>query len=242
METLKNEAVSPSVSRPAPVGDSWRAHLDEEFQKPYMNDLRQFLKSQYSAGKKIFPSKDKYFAAFNLTPFDQVKVVILGQDPYHGAGQAHGLCFSVPQGQAIPPSLVNIYKELKSDLNIDPVRHGNLESWAKQGVLLLNSVLTVEEGRAAAHQGKGWENFTDQVIRKLNEKREHLVFILWGAYAQKKAAFVDRKKHLVIESPHPSPLSSHRGFFGSKPFSQANTYLGKQGISPINWNLTEESH
>ncbi len=221
------------------IEPSWRARLDQEFEKPYMKDLQHFLKSQYKTGKIIYPSKDKYFAAFNFTPFKKTKVVILGQDPYHGPGQAHGLCFSVPQGEAIPPSLLNIYKELKADLKLTPVHHGNLESWAKQGVLLLNSVLTVENGKAAAHQKKGWEHFTDQVVRELNEGREHLVFILWGAYAQKKAAFVDRNKHFVIESPHPSPLSSHRGFFGSKPFSKTNDYLKQQGLAPINWQLPE---
>jgi uracil-DNA glycosylase len=216
---------------------SWLARLRPEFEKPYMNELRQFLRTQYKAGKKIYPQKENYFAAFNLTPFDQVKVVILGQDPYHGPGQAHGLCFSVQPGVPSPPSLANIYKEMKNDLALEPVNHGYLESWAKQGVLLLNSVLTVEGGKAAAHQGKGWELFTDEVIRQLNEQREHIVFILWGSYAQKKAAFVDRKKHFVIESPHPSPLSSHRGFFGSKPFSKANAYLKSHGIAPVNWQL-----
>ena len=179
------------------------------------------------------------FRALDLTPLDAVKVVILGQDPYHGAGQAHGLCFSVQPGVRIPPSLVNIYKEMQADLGIPPARHGFLESWAKQGVLLLNSVLTVEEARAASHQGQGWERFTDAVIRIVNERCEHVVFILWGSYAQRKAAFVDTSRHLVLKSVHPSPLSAHNGFFGSKPFSKANEWLVKQGRDPVNWQLPE---
>ncbi len=216
----------------------WLAQLAVEFQQSYTAQLRGFLATQYEQGKIIYPPTRQYFAAFELTPFDKVKVVILGQDPYHGPGQAHGLCFSVPYGQALPPSLVNIYKELRSDLQLVPPSHGNLEAWAKQGVLLLNSVLTVENGKAASHQGQGWEEFTDKVIQRLNEGREHLVFILWGSYAQKKAFFVDRQRHLVIESPHPSPLSASRGFFGSKPFSRTNEYLKKWRISPIDWELT----
>ena len=225
--------------KPIKLDPSWLSHLQPEFAKSYMTSLKQFLKSAYGEGRKIYPAKDQYFSAFNLTPFDQVKVVILGQDPYHGEGQAHGLCFSVPQGKAIPPSLINIYKELQSDVGAVSRKHGNLTSWANQGVLLLNSVLTVEDGKAAAHQGKGWEQFTDQVVRELNDQRDNLVFILWGAYAQKKAAFVDRQRHLVIESPHPSPLSAHRGFLGSKPFSKANEYLRQHGLTPIDWQLPE---
>jgi uracil-DNA glycosylase len=169
--------------------------------------------------------------------FDDVSVVILGQDPYHGPGQAHGLCFSVREGVSLPPSLVNIYKELKADLGIPPAKTGHLLPWAKQGVLLLNSVLTVEDGAAGSHQGKGWELFTDTVIHKLAEERDGLVFVLWGAYAQKKGAFIDRKRHFVIEAPHPSPLSAHRGFFGSRPFSKINDYLRKSGKRPIDWQL-----
>lgn len=216
---------------------SWKRVLGPEFEKDYMIALRQFLASEYKKGKKIYPKGDNYFSAFNLTDFDQVKVVILGQDPYHGPGQAHGLSFSVPHGVPFPPSLQNIFKELKEDLKIEIPKSGCLESWAKQGVLLLNSVLTVEQGKAAAHQGKGWERFTDEVIRHLNNEREGLVFVLWGSYAQKKAAFVDRKKHLVIESPHPSPLSAHRGFFGTKPFSKINKYLQAKGRAPIDWHV-----
>ena len=217
--------------------DSWKARLATEFEKPQMQNLRKFLVQEIKTGKQIFPKGDEYFAALNKVPFDNVRVVIVGQDPYHGIGQAHGLSFSVKDGIAFPPSLQNIFKELQSDLGIKIPKSGNLSEWANQGVLLLNSVLTVESGRAASHQGKGWEEFTDKIIHLLNEEKENLVFILWGAYAQKKASFVDRKKHLVIESPHPSPLSSHRGFFGSKPFSKANRYLSSHDLPPINWDL-----
>lgn len=211
--------------------------LKTEFDKDYMTHLRSFLKSEYDRKKTIYPKGSEYFAAFELTPFEKVKVVILGQDPYHGPSQAHGLCFSVRPGVRRPPSLQNIYKELESDLGIKPVQHGYLEHWARQGVLLLNSVLTVEQGRAASHQKKGWENFTDRAIKALNDQREHIAFVLWGAYAQKKGAFIDRTKHLVIESVHPSPLSAHRGFFGSKPFSRINQYLEQTGQEPIDWAL-----
>ena len=219
--------------------DSWKQALSAEFSSDYMTALRAFLVAEREAGKRIFPKGAEYFRALDLTPLDDVKVVILGQDPYHGAGQAHGLCFSVQPGVRIPPSLVNIYKEMQSDLGIPPARHGFLESWAKQGVLLLNSVLTVEEARAASHQGQGWERFTDAVIRIVNERCEHVVFILWGSYAQRKAAFVDTSCHLVLKSVHPSPLSAHNGFFGSKPFSKANEWLVKHGRDPVNWQLPE---
>lgn len=221
--------------------DSWKAVLGEEFSRPYMHDLKAFLQSEKAGGKTIFPKGPEYFRALDLTPLDQVRVVILGQDPYHGAGQAHGLCFSVRPDVRIPPSLVNIYKELKSDLDIPPARHGFLESWARQGVLLLNSVLTVEEARAASHQGKGWEQFTDAVIRAVNDDCEHVVFMLWGAYAQKKAAFVDGNRHLVLRAPHPSPLSAHNGFFGSRHFSKANTYLAAHDRQPIDWCLPDQT-
>jgi uracil-DNA glycosylase len=194
------------------IGESWKAPLAAEFSSPYMAELKAFLLEQKQEGKRIFPKGADYFRALDLTPLDEVRVVILGQDPYHGEGQAHGLCFSVQPGVRIPPSLVNIYKEMQADLGIAPVRHGFLEHWAKQGVLLLNSVLTVEMGRAASHQGKGWERFTDAVIRAVNEQEKPVVFILWGSYAQKKAAFVDRSRHLVLRSAHPSPLSAHNGF------------------------------
>lgn len=216
---------------------SWRKRLQSEFTAGYMRELKAFLVKEKKRGRKIFPRGDQIFAALNRTPFEKVRVVILGQDPYHGPGQAHGLCFSVPAGVKPPPSLVNIFKELSTDVGAAVSGNGSLESWAEQGVLLLNSVLTVESGRAAAHQNKGWEKFTDRVVQLLNDERENIVFILWGSYAQKKAAFVDRKKHFVIESVHPSPLSSHRGFFGSRPFSKANAYLQSKNLPPIQWAL-----
>ena len=221
------------------LDESWKAALAGEFTQGYMHDLKGFLQAELAAGKPIFPKGPEYFRALDLTPLDKVRVVILGQDPYHGAGQAHGLCFSVRPGVRIPPSLVNIYKELQSDLGIAPARHGFLEHWASQGVLLLNSVLTVEEARAASHQGKGWERFTDAVIRVVNEDCEHAVFLLWGSYAQKKAAFVDRSRHLVLKAAHPSPLSAHNGFFGCRHFSQANAYLVSKGLDPIDWKLPD---
>jgi uracil-DNA glycosylase len=220
--------------------ESWKQALSAEFSSPYMDKLKAFLLEEKQGGKTIFPRGAEYFRALDLTPLSAVRVVILGQDPYHGLGQAHGLCFSVQPGVRTPPSLVNIYKEMQSDLGIPPARHGFLESWAKQGVLLLNSVLTVEESRAASHQGKGWERFTDAVIRTVNDECEHVVFILWGAYAQKKAAFVDASRHLVLKSAHPSPLSAHNGFLGSKPFSKANAYLQAHGRAAIDWALPEK--
>lgn len=216
---------------------SWLEQLAGEFDEDYMKALKKFLEKEYADGKTIYPQKSEYFAALNAAPFDQVKVVILGQDPYHGPGQAHGLCFSVRPSVPPPPSLVNIFKELKNDLGIDNKRQGYLKPWADQGVLLLNSVLTVEAGKAASHQGRGWEKFTDKIIHQLNEKRDHLCFLLWGSYAQKKAAFVDRRRHLVLEAPHPSPLSAHRGFLGSRPFSQINQYLTEKKIPSIDWSL-----
>lgn len=239
---LQNETQPTSSLKSSTVADlklspSWKKHLSAEFEQDYMNNLKSFLLSEYKAGKKIFPKGDHYFHALNCVDFEDVKVVIIGQDPYHGLGQAHGLCFSVQKGIDIPPSLQNIYKELKNDLGIEPAAHGCLESWAKQGVLLLNSVLTVEMGKAASHQGRGWEQFTDKIIQVLNQERQNLVFVLWGSYAQKKAAFVDRKRHLVLESAHPSPLSSYRGFFGSKPFSKINDWLKSHGKSEIDWKV-----
>ena len=217
--------------------ESWRAPLQPEFDAPYMQALRAFLVAEREAGKTIYPKGNEWFAALDLTPLDKVHVVILGQDPYHGEGQAHGLCFSVHKGVRPPPSLVNIYKEMQSDLGVLPPANGNLQAWAEQGVLLLNAVLTVESGRAAAHQGKGWEQFTDAIIRLLNAQARPLVFILWGNYAQKKAAFVDRGRHLVLTSAHPSPLSAHNGFFGSRPFSRANAFLKDHGEAEIDWRL-----
>jgi len=217
--------------------ESWKEALSPEFESPYMQQLKAFLVEEKQRGKAIFPRGSEYFRALDLTPLDEVQVVILGQDPYHGFGQAHGLCFSVRPGVRIPPSLVNIYKELETDLGIPPARHGFLESWAKQGVLLLNSVLTVEESQAASHQGKGWERFTDAVIRRVNDECDGVVFMLWGSYAQKKAAFVDTERHLVLKAAHPSPLSAHNGFLGCRHFSKANAYLAEHGREPIDWAL-----
>lgn len=224
---------------PIQLEPAWLAHLEGEFEQPYMGELKTFLLQQKRQGKVIFPPGPEYFNAFQRTPIDKVKVVILGQDPYHGPGQAHGLCFSVPMGIKPPPSLVNIFKEIDSDLGIPPANHGCLTHWAEQGVLLLNSVLTVEQGRAASHQGKGWETFTDRVIEVLNAQREGLVFLLWGSYAQRKGAMIDRARHEVLQSPHPSPLSAHRGFFGCRHFSRANGYLQSRGESPIDWSLPD---
>ena len=217
---------------------SWLSVLKDEFDKDYMHDLKQFLSDEKQAGKVIFPPSDEIFAAFDHTPFDKVKVVILGQDPYHGPGQAHGLSFSVKKGVKTPPSLQNMYKELARDLDIPIANHGFLEDWANQGVLLLNSVLTVAQATAAAHQGHGWEIFTDAAIQALNKRCDHLVFLLWGNYAQKKGKIIDRSKHLVLTSPHPSPLSAHRGFIGNGHFSKTNAYLEQHNKSPINWSLS----
>lgn len=216
---------------------NWQPALKAEFDAPYMQQLRQFLRAEKDAGKVIYPHSSNWFHALEATPLDQVKVVILGQDPYHQPGQAHGLCFSVLPGVKTPPSLVNMYKELETDLGITPVGHGYLESWASQGVLLLNAVLTVEDSKANAHKGRGWEQFTDAVITAVNEHCEQVVFLLWGSYAQKKGAVIDRSRHQVLHAPHPSPLSAYRGFFGSRPFSQANQYLEQVGKAPINWQL-----
>jgi uracil-DNA glycosylase len=218
---------------------SWLEPLSDEFAQDYMAHLKRFLLAEREAGKRIFPHGSNWFRALDLTPLDEVRVVILGQDPYHGPGQAHGLCFSVPDGIRPPPSLVNIYKELESDLGIRPVTHGFLEHWAKQGVLLLNSVLTVEMGLAASHRDRGWERFTDAVIRLVNEKQDPVVFMLWGSYAQKKASFVDQSRHLVLKAPHPSPLSAHSGFLGCRHFSRANAFLESRGQRPIDWALPE---
>lgn len=217
------------------LSESWQAQVGDQFDQPYMRALQDFLSEEKTAEKVIYPPSEQVFAAFNQTPFNKVKVVILGQDPYHGPSQAHGLCFSVAQGVKAPPSLVNIYKELVSDVSIEMPDHGQLSRWAEQGVLLLNSVLTVEQAQANAHQGKGWEAFTDRVISVINAQREHIVFMLWGSYAQKKGAMIDRSRHCVLSAPHPSPLSAYRGFFGCKHFSQANDYLELKGLKPINW-------
>jgi len=215
---------------------SWSSQLHSEFNKPYFKLLLDFLNAEVKAGKEIYPKDNLIFNAFNSTPFEKVKVVILGQDPYHGPNQAHGLSFSVNPGVRIPPSLRNIYKELNQDMKIDIPQHGCLQSWAEQGVLLLNATLTVEKEKAGSHQGKGWELFTDKVIQLLNEKRDGLIFLLWGSYAQKKGQFIDKNKHLVLTAPHPSPLSAHRGFFGTAHFTKANNYLIANDKTPINWN------
>lgn len=218
--------------------ESWSSKIDDEFDKPYMQTLMQFLETEKSQDKSILPPSKDWFNALNTTPFDKVKVVILGQDPYPTKGHGHGLCFSVmPDVKPLPKSLLNINKELKEDLNIDNSHTGFLQPWAEQGVLMLNAVLTVEEGNANAHQGKGWETFTDRVIKELNDKKENIVFILWGAYAQKKGQHIDTTKHHIIKSAHPSPLAAYRGFFGSKPFSLTNKYLEESGQAPIDWKL-----
>ena len=226
---------SPAPHRDVRIEASWGTRLADQFAAPHMTALSRFLRAEKAAGKRIYPPGDQIFRAFDLTPFDKVKVVILGQDPYHGHGQAHGLSFSVAHGVAPPPSLQNIYRELRDDLGIAHPGHGNLESWARQGVLLLNSCLTVEDGRAGSHQGQGWEPFTDAVIAALNHERAHLVFILWGRKAQDKGAVIDRDRHLVLKSAHPSPLSASNGFFGSRPFSAANAWLESHGMTPVDW-------
>jgi len=230
---------STSGNRQIQLEPSWLAMLENEFELPYMKSLKEFLLREKSAGKVIFPVGSEYFAALNSTPFEKVKVVILGQDPYHGPGQAHGLCFSVRPGVALPPSLINIYREIRSDLNLpaESFAHGSLEGWAKQGVLLLNAVLTVERHRAASHKGKGWETFTDRVVEVLANREHPCVFMLWGSYAQKKGAFIDRARHKVLEAPHPSPLSAHRGFFGCRHFSMCNEFLNQIGQTPIDWRV-----
>ena len=214
----------------------WNPILRGEFAKPYWSELQDFVYAE-RIEHEVYPPHDDVFAALHLTPYADVKVLILGQDPYHGPGQAHGLCFSVRPGVAIPPSLVNIYKELESDLGLAPPDHGSLEAWARQGVLLLNTSLTVRAHQAASHQGQGWETFTDEVIRAVNDKPDRVVFMLWGAAARRKKAFVDTSRHVVIESPHPSPLSAHRGFLGSRPFSRANEALVAAGREPVDWQL-----
>ena len=227
------------MTTPVKLDPSWLKVLQPQFEAPYMQELRSFLVKEREAGKQIFPKGSEWFHALDATPLDKVRAVILGQDPYHNDGQAHGLCFSVKPGVQTPPSLVNIYKEMQSDLGLPPPRHGHLEHWAQQGVLMLNAVLTVEAHRAASHQGKGWEKFTDEIIRQVNNLDRPVVFILWGSYAQKKASFVDATRHLVIKSAHPSPLSAHNGFFGSKPFSRANAFLRAQGQPEIDWKLPD---
>jgi len=215
----------------------WKAALHEEFDKPYMRQLSEFLRAEKAAGKVIFPPGPLIFNALNSTPLQQVRVVIIGQDPYHGPDQAHGLCFSVQPGVKTPPSLVNIYKELKRDLNIDMAEHGYLQSWAEQGVLLLNTSLTVEQGIAGSHAKAGWQTFTDKVIEVVSQQQPRLVFLLWGAHAQSKEKLIDSSKHLILKSVHPSPLSAHRGFIGNGHFSRCNKFLVQHGLAPIDWRL-----
>ena len=219
----------------------WSEHLGEEFRQPYMQALAEFLAAEEQAGKMLFPARHHCFNALNSTPLSRVSVVILGQDPYHGPGQAHGLCFSVRPDVPPPPSLVNIFKELHADLGVEPPDHGCLQPWAEGGVLLLNSVLTVTQGEAGAHQGRGWETFTDKVIETINRKRNGVVFLLWGSYARKKGRHIDRSRHLVLEGPHPSPLSAYRGFFGCRHFSQANQWLQQKGQPSIDWTLPSKA-
>jgi uracil-DNA glycosylase len=217
-------------------GNDWDEILEEETQKPYFQELRYALAREYKQ-YTVYPPKEELFSALKLTPYNRTRVVILGQDPYHGAGQAHGLSFSVKPGVRIPPSLRNIYTELHEDMGVSVPDHGSLLHWAEEGVLLLNAVLTVREGQPNSHKGLGWETFTDAVMEKLNERQEPLVFILWGSHAQQKGAYIDRSRHLVIQSPHPSPFSAHRGFLGSRPFSRANQYLESHGLQGIDWSI-----
>lgn len=216
------------------IENSWKKKLAEEFQKPYFKDLTAFVKQEYLS-QTIYPKGKEIFQAFDSCPWDEVKVVILGQDPYHGPGQAHGLSFSVREGVPFPPSLLNIFKEINKDLGKSIPAHGNLNRWAQQGVLLLNATLTVRAHQAGSHQGKGWEEFTDAVIQQIALQKEHVVFMLWGAYAQKKGSFIDQNKHCILKAPHPSPLSAHRGFLGCSHFSLANAYLSSKGIKEIEW-------
>ena len=233
-DKLESKAIKP------PLPKDWMSVLGQEFEKGYMKDLKSFLANELKKKKVLFPHGKDIFSAFEWTPFRKVKVVVIGQDPYHGAGQAHGLCFSVRPGVRTPPSLKNIYKEINSDLGIAPVEHGYLESWAKEGVLLLNNVLTVEKGKAASHQNQGWEVFTDKVVEVLNKEKKNLVFLLWGSHAQRKGYTVDRQRHLVLESAHPSPFSAHRGFLGNRHFSKTNKYLKSVGRGEVNWQLPEK--
>ena len=228
------------AERAVQLEQSWLEVLGGEFDQDYMRSLRAFLRERKAQGAQIYPATSQWFAAFNSTPFKQVKIVVLGQDPYHGPGQAHGLCFSVQPGVPVPPSLQNMYKELQSDVGIAIPNHGYLQHWAEQGVLLINNVLTVEQGQAGAHQGRGWERFTDAAVRALNSQREGLVFLLWGSHAQKKGAAIDPSRHLVLKAPHPSPLSAYRGYFGCGHFSAANHYLESRGQTPIDWQLPLE--
>jgi len=220
------------------IEDSWKEVLSEEFKQPYFKEIAAFLKKEKAEGKTIYPAGPNIFSAFNSTPFDHVKVVILGQDPYHNPNQAHGLAFSVQKSVAPPPSLVNIYKELHTDLGLDIPKSGNLQHWAEQGVLLLNAALTVEAHKPMSHSKIGWHHFTDDVIRIISERKEHVVFMLWGGFAKSKTALIDKRKHLILTAAHPSPLSAHNGFFGCRHFSKANKWLEEHGIDPVDWSVT----
>lgn len=226
------------ITKKIDLHPSWLNHLESEFEQPYMKQLKAFLLAEKQQGKVIYPVSKNIFNAFNSTPLDQVKVVILGQDPYHGPNQAHGLCFSVQPGIPAPPSLQNMFKELHRDLGMSFPSHGCLQAWANQGVLLLNATLTVEQAMAGSHQGRGWETFTDKAIQLVNEQCQGIVFLLWGSYAQKKAAFIDPRKHLILKAPHPSPLSAHRGFIGCGHFSKANQHLQQLNKVSIDWRLS----
>nr|WP_211260361.1 uracil-DNA glycosylase [Stenotrophomonas chelatiphaga] len=232
---MMNEAVPPSIQ----LEPSWKAQVGDWLLQPQMRELGNFLRQRKASGVNVFPPGPQIFAAFDATPFDATKLVILGQDPYHGRGQAHGLSFSVQPGVPVPPSLLNIYKEIERDLGIPRPDHGCLLPWARQGVLLLNAVLTVEEGNAGSHQKRGWEGFTDHVVEALNREREGLVFLLWGSYAQQKGKVIDTQRHRVLKAPHPSPLSAHRGFLGCSHFSATNEYLQRRGQTPIDWSLPQ---
>lgn len=234
---MNNQSMTQINVQDVKLNDSWKQFLHTEFEKPYMLELKKFLIAEKAKKKIIYPPGPQIFNALNTTDFNNVKVVILGQDPYHGPNQAMGLSFSVPRGVQPPPSLQNIFKEIETDLGIKRPNHGDLSHWAKQGVLLLNATLTVEAAKAGSHQKKGWEQFTDKIIESLNREKENIVFMLWGSYAQKKGEFIDRKKHCVLESVHPSPLSAHRGFLGCKHFSKANKYLESKGLKPIDWSI-----
>lgn len=223
------------------IDPSWKKVLAEEFTKPYFAEIKNLLKKEKEDGQRIYPPGPLIFNAFNLTPFDNVKVVVLGQDPYHGKGQAHGLCFSVPNGITPPPSLINIFKEIQTDLNITPPHHGNLEAWAKRGVFLLNAMLTVRANQPASHQGIGWQQFTDKVIQTISDRKRNVVFMLWGKFAMSKSPLIDPLKHLILTAAHPSPYSASAGFFGCGHFSQANQYLQRNGIPPIDWKLDDAS-
>jgi uracil-DNA glycosylase len=241
LSSLENTIVT-NCSKVKPIDlidlpNSWKTAVGDEFTKPYMENIKAFLVAERRNGKQIFPPSKELFHAFQATPLEAVKVVIIGQDPYHGEGQAHGLCFSVRPGVKVPPSLANIYREMNEDLVITQPRHGYLESWAHQGVLLLNAVLSVEMGKPGSHQHLGWQNLTSQAIQAVNDRRKNVVFLLWGSYAQKQGATIDRRRHLVLDAPHPSPLSAHRGFFGCRHFSKANEYLISTGQEPIDWQL-----